>query len=371
MLRRSLSDSYNTMASSSWRRVAAIMVALCVSCFSAALGQQTEVGDRVVLASPEVTLKIGKRVVADGLIHRVFTVGKIQGSWLWLESPDVSGWVKAASILPFDQALEQATENVQRESDSALARVALGLLWVDRGRADLAIEEYTKAIEIEPDWYVPRMNRGLAYQSAGRFDDALNDLNDAVERYRLDPLVYFNRGLVQLGRNDFRSACNDFELALEVDPEHTPSRFNRAALALALNRSGAAEDAEIYLAIAGWYESLSPYAALIASLDHQRNDQTDRATGLLEAAAAHLKDDQWPKPVFDYFQAKIDWEELLAQVETVDQEAEARAYAGRLLLQQGKADEAKPLFEWVLDRGDPTQIPNLLARSGLAEVDAN
>ena len=323
-------------------------------------------GDRVVLDSTDAELRIERRVVADGKIHRVYTVLQANGPWLFLEAEDVAGWTRADRVIPFDRALEAATARVESGDAAAEDYNARGLLWADRGRPDLAEADFTEALRLDPEWYLPLLNRGEARLTAGRLDEAKSDLSRAAELAPLDPLPYYNRGLVLLEQQLPREAYDSFGLALRVDPNHASSRFNRAAIALALGIDGAAADAEAYLALVGWYEALSPYAAILAALEHRREGRTEQADGLISAASEHLDPGSWPSPILSYLSGGLGLDALLSAATTPDQQAEARSYAGLALTQADDPDAARPLLEWVVERSEPTRIPHLLARSALA-----
>ncbi|RUL88556.1 tetratricopeptide repeat protein [Tautonia sociabilis] len=358
------------------RRWAAPMLGIAVTLAAAAVPggraegaaprQAVGQGDRVVLASTEDTLKIQRRVVATGEIHRVYTVGQVNGEWLWLEAADVAGWAKADRVLPFDQALRQATARIEGTgAPEARDYNARGLLYEDLGRVDLAEADFAEAIRLEPEWSLPYLNRGTLRRRAGRPDEAIADFSQAAKLAPLDPLPYFDRGLALLDQGDPAAAHDSFTLALRADPNHPGSRFNRAATGLALGIDGASADAEAYLALVGWYEALSPYAAILAALEHRRAGRDAQAAGLLDAAAEQLDPGAWPCPILEHLRGRLDLAGLLDAAETADQQAEARAYAGLALVIAGDAGAARPLLEWVVARAEPTQVPHLLARLAL------
>ena len=334
----------------------------------AAMSQAVEPGDAVVLGSPEAVLRVKDRTVATGEVHRAFTVGKRSGKWLWLEAEDVAGWIDAAEVLPLDLALSEADRRVESGEATAEARLDRGLLWLDRGRTDLAIADFDEAIRLEPEWPLPVLNRGMAYRAAGRLPEALKDFKRASELAPRDPLAYFDRGLALLDLGALSRAHDAFGLALRVDPNHAGSRFNRATTGLALGFDGASADAEAYLVLAGWYEHRSPFAALIAAIEHRREGRASQANGLLEEAGARLDLQQWPAPILQYLRGRSELDDLLDAADTPPHEAEARAYAGLWLLAIGDAERARSLLSWVVDHGNPTRVPHLLARSALDHI---
>ena len=331
----------------------------------AAAQEAVEPGDEVVLASPSDALKIGKRVVATGAVHRVYTVGRVNGEWLWLEAADVAGWIKADRVLPFDLALKRATGRVESGEEPVEALNERGLLWADRGRSDLAEADFSTAIEQAPGWYLLYLNRALARRAAGRYEEALEDLSRAGSLHVLDPLISYNRGLVQLDLGRPEAAYEAFSVALlpNLAPNHAGARFNRAALGLVLGREGAADDAEIYLAIAGWNESLSPYAAIIAAIDHRRAGRMARADGLLAAAAAKIADDPWPGPILAFLRGEKTAAEAMSLAVTSAERAEAAAYLGAELARRGEVQEARRLLDDAAPSVDPGSVPTYLAKA--------
>ena len=310
----------------------------------AAIVQAVEPGDVVVLGSPEAVLRVKDRTVASGEVHRVFTVGKRSGKWLWLEAEDVAGWIDAAEVLPLDLALKEADRRVESGGATAEALHDRGLLWLDRGRTDLAIADFDEAIRMEPGWPLPVLNRGMARRAAGRIDQALADFERASGLDPLDPVAYFDRGLALLDLGALSRAHDAFGLALRVDPNHVGARFNRATTGLALGFDGASADAEAYLVLAGWYERRSPYAALIAAIEHHREGRASQANGLLEEAEARIDLQEWPAPILQFFRGRSELDDLLDAADTPSHEAEAHAYAGLWLLAGGEADRARPLL---------------------------
>ena len=55
---------------------------------------------RVVLKARDTELKIEKRVVATGEVHRVYRVERVQNDWLWVAADGLSGWVRVIDVDP-------------------------------------------------------------------------------------------------------------------------------------------------------------------------------------------------------------------------------------------------------------------------------
>ena len=126
---------------------AALMLAMTIALAAGRAGAQgIEPGDEVVLASPGEVLKVEDRVVADGKVHRVFTVGQANGEWLWLEAEDVAGWVKADRVVPFDLCdLFEHSMNRMREQRRGIDRDFPCTMAHSRGRHSQEADRCPKA----------------------------------------------------------------------------------------------------------------------------------------------------------------------------------------------------------------------------------
>lgn len=327
---------------------------------------QLQVGGRVVLASPEVPLKIGRRLVAAGPVHRVYQVEIERGDWLWITADEVAGWVKRAQLIPFDQALADATEAIQSGGKTPVAYLRRGLLLADRGRTDLAIADYTEAIRIDPGYAAAYLNRGLAHQSRGDFQAAESDLSKAVIRAPVDTLAHYNRGVVRLGLRNYAGARDDFNLAVECEPTNAAAWFNHAATSLIVGESAeAAADAQIYLRLAGWKESLSPYAVLIGWAGATRAGETALAEDLARQGLEQCDPNVFAHQMIQYAAGKKELEPLLADAPSEDQEAEARLYAAIRLESQGGREAAAAHYRWIAAHADRGRIPFALAEAAL------
>ena len=120
------------------------------------------VGKRVILPFASV-LRVGKVVVdnqkRDGRprggqrgTSRIYRVEKVKGPWLWLqaEKEGAAGWVRAAKVIPYDQAIDYFTNQIRANPKDHSAYIRRGSLWVDKNEYDIAIADDNEAIRIDP-----------------------------------------------------------------------------------------------------------------------------------------------------------------------------------------------------------------------------
>jgi Tfp pilus assembly protein PilF len=318
------------------------------------------------LAGPEVGLKIGKQIVALGDVHRVYRVEKEQGHWLWINDGTVAGWVKQSDLVPFDRALEDATKAIEAGDRSADAYVRRGLLLADRGRTDLAIADYEEATRIQPNYATAFLNLGIAHRFRGEIKAAQENLDEAVRLSLLDGSNYYNRALLRLSQKDLQGALGDLNRTLDLSPSNAAAWFNHGAVMLIMDKPMQASiDTRVYLELAGWKESLSSYAALIAWAGATRAGNDEVAGDLILRALVHCDKKRFQYKILQYVGGKIELETLLAEAPSEDEAAEARLYAAIALDSTNHVEQATELYQWVVQHSDPNKIPYLVAESTL------
>ena len=71
----------------------------------------------------------------------------------------------------------------------------------------------------------------------------------------------------------------------------------------------------------------------------------------LNELKVHLKKTSWPYKVASYLDGSMPEKEFMESAGTNDEKTESHAYAGLMKLQDGKREEAKELFEWIVKNG--------------------
>lgn len=174
------------------------------------------VGARVVARGSDTKLKVGPRVSATLNAGSVFRVDRVQGDWLWVDSGNISGWLKKADVVPFEKAVPYFTAAIAANPSDGHAHVSRGIVRHARKEHDRAITDYTEAIRLNPADAWPYHDRAAAYHAKHDYDHALADAGEAV---RLDPAEashLANRAGILFARKDYDRAIADYTEAIRL-----------------------------------------------------------------------------------------------------------------------------------------------------------
>ncbi len=207
-----------------------------------AWGQQA--GDRVgqqVITKPGTVLKIGRTVVADNQreagsqgnhpqLVRVYRVKRVSGPWLWLEAEGscISGWARAAQVVPCDRALDEFTSVLRANPNDGRALLSRGILWLETRQYDKAIADFDAAAGLDPEDVVVLYNRSYAWFKNHAGDKAMADLDEAI---RLDPkyaAAFYCRGNLWYMKEEYDKAVAEFDEAVRIDPKYDEAYSSRA-----------------------------------------------------------------------------------------------------------------------------------------------
>jgi Tfp pilus assembly protein PilF len=187
------------------------------------------IGARVLIKGGAV-LKVGDQVVDTGRAHRIYTIERVSGDWLWLISGAVSGWAQSEDVVPFDQAIDLFTGEIGRNPNAAWAFYNRGIVRQDQQNLDQAIADYTEAIRINPKYVQALINRGNAWQAKKDFDRAIADYTKAIQIDPKDILAYLDRGIAQQAKREFDKAIADYDEAIRLGMKTASVYNNRGHL---------------------------------------------------------------------------------------------------------------------------------------------
>ncbi len=374
------------------------------------------VGKRVITKYGTV-LKVGKAVVDDAdwgknlargkdqNVSRVYRVERTNGPWLWLvaEESGARGWMQAAQVIPFDQAIDYITAEIRANPGVATYYNDRGLVWSDRHEYDIAIADYNAAIRHESNEAIYFNNRGNAWYKKKEYDKAIADYNEAIrldpkyadafhsrgyawgdkkeydkaiadynEAIRLDPkfaLAFINRGIAWGAKKEYDKAIADDNEAIRLDPKGYLPFFNRGVIALIQSHDGASADAETGLEHHSWRGEYSLYLALLGHFGHRQMHRDAEARKLLDRAAEKGDTAAWPFPVIRYLRGDLAEKALLDAATDDDKRTEARTYLGLDLSLKGKPEEALPHLRWVQEHGNPAFVEYPIAVAELERIE--
>lgn len=182
------------------------------------------VGQRVVVIRDQATLEASGKEVAKVSECTVFTVGSVDGSWLWIKSE--RAYLRRADVVPFDEAIDHYTRLLEtnRTANNYWNRAQI---WRLKGELDIAIIDMYHAIDLnstESAWF---RRRGILWYDKQDYDKAIADYSEAI---RLNPKsgeAYHNRGVAWSDKKDYDKAIADYDEALKhIDPNVKAVTFN-------------------------------------------------------------------------------------------------------------------------------------------------
>jgi predicted O-linked N-acetylglucosamine transferase (SPINDLY family) len=134
----------------------------------------------------------------------------------------------------YDEAITLLGKAVKQNPADVTARGHHAHALMAAQRFDEALAAYDRVLAIQPDDFAALYNRGVILSQQQRFEEALAALDRALAVQPNTAAVFHNRGAVLVGLERHREAMDSYDRALELDPEYTPSRANRAMVALNL-----------------------------------------------------------------------------------------------------------------------------------------
>jgi lipoprotein NlpI len=223
------------------------------------------------------------------------------------------------------------------------AYVNRGNAFYARGDNDQAIADYNRAIDLNPKEASAFSNRGRAFYAKGENDRAIADYTQAIQLDRAAH-PYNSRGDAYLAKGDYERAIADYDRVIELDPNDWRAYLKRG---VANFYFGAVPKAVADLNRSNELEPKEPYTALWLEIADRRS----RTPSRLAKAAAVIDMTKWPAPIVRLYLGQITLADANSAAEDPNvavkkgQVCEANFYGGKLVLQHGKKDEAKRLFE--------------------------
>jgi tetratricopeptide (TPR) repeat protein len=133
-----------------------------------------------------------------------------------------------------EEAVKYALRAVDRNSQNALARVALAGAYASTGLFEAGLREANVAVELsqtrpELSWEAGRV-RAFALARLGRYQEALAAAEDAIRQRRSGLPLYFERALYALQLGDYNAATSAYFTVLAYDSHNVKARFRLCEL---------------------------------------------------------------------------------------------------------------------------------------------
>jgi len=271
-----------------------------------------------------------------------------------------------------DEAEDRLKKALQLDPDSVRARIVLGQVQCDGGKAMLAIAPLQKLVAAQPKNLDARLAAVRAMIEGGQPHDAVALLGPATAQAPKDPRVlYFGGRTLLADKNDREGALKAFKEAIAADPRHLDAYL---AESNALSLLGKSDEALAALKMAETQASGDPQLMLELGQAyltiHRAQDAEARFRAALEGHA-------------DFIPARM---ALGAALEAQDKlDDAAREYDGVALKQadypgllerqaalaarQGRRDLAWTLYQKALGQGVPTAFLKLQAATLALDLD--
>lgn len=207
-----------------WLVLPAMLLVLAI----APVGHAQNVGDKVVVISERLEIKISTEVADTTHAGAIFLVREVRGDLLGINSVHGTGFIGKEHVIPLSQAIKHWSEVIEADSDDSAAYIARGLAYRELRDYDKAIADYSQALRIEPKSLSAYLNRGSVWSKKGEYDKAIEDFTEAI---RLDPKyagAYSNRGAAWQDKGDHDKAIANYNEAIRLDPKDAVAYYNRA-----------------------------------------------------------------------------------------------------------------------------------------------
>lgn len=247
-----------------------------------------------------------------------------------IEEQLVDGYdlIKTADL---DSALIKFQNVLADDSENLSARFGIAITLAEQECHEDALKAYKWITQQYPKNVDAWSGRGLAAFNLGDFDEALHSFQRSIENKPMNAFLYESIAWIQMCRREFQKAAQSAKQAT-----------------LLYNQTG----------------NTNLYPLLIAYFSyHESGDSENALRALRYASKNKLQDNEWPSPVIDYLNKKINQDGLISHVSSRTEETEAHTYIGLYLRLLGKTEKANRHFHWVEKKGDTQVFEHMLAKT--------
>jgi lipoprotein NlpI len=249
-------------------------------------------------------------------------------------------WVQGAQAA--EPASDLAVELQTQRRQAAERAIAQATLQIESGSVD------DKQLAAAFRARAAARNRLLQYA------EAVMDLSRAVELDPFNPLYYEDRAITHLKLREFRQADLDLEMALGLDTNRLAAQREKGRLAFYRGDYQQAAQDMTRLARAAEGQTFV-YSVLWLDLAIRRGHLPRQSR--LALAEQELDGGQWPAPLVQMYQGKLEPAEAIAAAGATDprvalaQQCEAYFYAGQEYLLRHEPQRARAAFEAAMATG--------------------
>jgi lipoprotein NlpI len=196
--------------------------------------------------------------------------------------------------------------------------------------------------------------RAVARNRLIQYPEAVMDLSRAVELDSFNPQYYEDRAITYLKLREFKNADLDLEMALGLDRNRLAAQREKGRLAF--YRGDYQQAAQDLIRLAREVDGQAfVYSVLWLDLAIRRGRLPRESR--LGLAEQEVSDGQWPAPLVQMYQGRLDPPQVIAAAAAPDprvalaQQCEAYFYAGQEYLIRHEPQQARAAFEAVIATG--------------------
>lgn len=187
---------------------------------------------------------------------------------LLLVTANVRGWIRAADVIPLDEAVEYFTQLIERVPRDAR------------------------------NYYY----RAAVHQTLGDYDAAMRDYDEAVRLNPADPAYYTERAICFFYTKDFAGAASDVAQALRLQPKNHGAWVVRGVLNSETgNYAAAMDDWSTAARLAP--TSIAPRANLVELLACCPDDSLRNGRQAVQIGTQLCEETDWKEPILLYYLA--------------------------------------------------------------------
>ncbi|MFH0891900.1 MAG: tetratricopeptide repeat protein [Candidatus Falkowbacteria bacterium] len=147
----------------------------------------------------------------------------------------------------YDLSIKAFEEAARLEPTNPVIQSELGHIYLAQGLFDDAISAYGRAEDLKKDFFPARLGMARTHAARGDYDQALA-LFSELEGGPDDVSVFFEEGRIYFNQGNIDEAIKKFRQAIELEPLYANGLY---ALALALEKGGAFDEARFYYSMVG------------------------------------------------------------------------------------------------------------------------
>lgn len=249
----------------------------------------------------------------------------------------------------------------------------LAFAYYHSGNYTEALAAANKALLLNAQ-YRPALNiRANLELKDRRFDYALTDADNVLKIKADDKDAMLTRARAYLNMGRYEKAIKDFDSCVAENDNTSLFALRERALAHLLANEGAlaTSDAQQFLELNGWSNSLSGPTVLLWWLAKRQLQDIDGANAALSQGETRLKASQWPYGVLKFLKREITLTDLNAMARNERERTDVRTWLGFDHMLGGLRDEARADFEWVKKNGTRDNDDYLLAVEQLKDEARN